>query len=76
MGATTEAADSEAEDQVPTGERQVSYGAAIDALDTLGPPRTERTAGEACGCSKVQRDPLAVERYVLEAETSQMRKER
>ena len=74
--ATAEAADSEAEDQLPTGERQVSHGAVIDALDPLGPPRTERAAGEARGCGKVQRDRLAVERHLLEAETSQMRKER
>ena len=75
-GTTAEAADLEAEDQLPTGEWQVSHGAAIDALDTLGPPRTERTAGEACRCSKVQRDRLAVEGDLLKAETSQVRKER
>ena len=67
---------SEAKDQLPTGEWQVSHGAEIDALDALGSPRTQRAAGEAVGCGKVQRDRLAVERHVLEAETSQVRKER
>jgi hypothetical protein len=73
---TSETADSEAEDQLPTGERQVSDRAVIAAVGTLGPPRTERAASEARGCGKVQRDALAVERHLLEAKTSQMREER
>jgi len=72
---TPKAADSEAENQLPTGERQISHGAVIDTLNALGSPCTERAAGETCGCSKVQRDCLAVECHVLEAETSQVRKE-
>jgi hypothetical protein len=48
----------------------------IDALDTLGSPCTERAASEPGGCGKVQRDRLAVERHLLEAETSYLRKER
>ena len=75
-GTTPEAADSEAENRLPTGEWQVSHGAVIDTLDTLGSERTERAAGEARGCGKVQRDRLAVERQVLDAESSQVRKER
>ena len=62
--------------QVPTGKRQVRDGAVIDALDALGPPCTERAAGEACRCGKVERDGLATERHLLEAKTSQMREER
>jgi hypothetical protein len=76
LGTTPEATDSEAEDQLPTGEREVSHGPVIDTLDAPGPPRTERAAGEACGCGKVQPDGLAVERHLLEAKTSQLRKER
>jgi hypothetical protein len=72
---TAKAADSQAKDQSPTGERQVSHGAVIDTLHALGPPRTERTAGEACGCGEVQGDRLDVERHMLDAETSQVRKE-
>jgi hypothetical protein len=58
------------------GERQIIDGTVIDALDALGLPRTQGAAGEACGCGKVQRDRLAAERYLLNAETSQMGKER
>ena len=73
---TSKAADSEAEDQLPTGERQVSDSAVIAAVDTLGPPRTERAASVARGCDKVQPDALAVERRLLEAKTGQMREKR
>ena len=74
-GATAEAADSEAEDQLPTGERRVSHGAVIDTLNALGSPCTERAAGEARGCGKVKCGRLVVERYALEAKTSHVRKE-
>lgn len=74
-GTTAEAADSEAEKQLPTGEWKVSHGAVIDTLDALGSPRPERAAGEARGRGQVQCDRLAVERHVLDAESSQVRKE-
>jgi hypothetical protein len=48
----------------------------IAAVDTLGPPHTERAAGAACSGSQVQPDGLAIERYLLETKTSQMREER
>jgi hypothetical protein len=73
---TTKAAHSETEDQLPTGDGQISDDAVLEAVDTLGPRRTERAVGEACRCRKVERDRLAVERHPLEAETSQMRAER
>jgi hypothetical protein len=44
-GIASEATDSEAENELPTSERQVSDGAVIDALDAPGPRRTDRTAG-------------------------------
>jgi hypothetical protein len=72
---TAKAPNSEAEDQAATGKRQVSHGAVIPAVDTLGPPLTERTSGATCGGSQVQPDGLALERYVLEAKTSQLRQE-
>jgi hypothetical protein len=74
--ATPETADPEAKYQLSPGDRQVSHGAVIVTLDLLGSPRTERAASEACGCGKVQGNRLGVERHLLEAEVSQMRKER
>jgi hypothetical protein len=70
LGHTPETADAEAKYQLSTGDRQISHSAVIGTLDPLGSPRAERAASEARGCGKVQRDRLAVERNVLEAEAS------
>jgi hypothetical protein len=73
---TPKTADAEPKAELPPGQRQVSHGPVIDTLDTLGPPRTKRAASETRGGGKVKRDRLAVECHLLEAEVSQMRKER
>jgi len=72
----SEATYSEAEDQAPSGQWQISDRAVIAAMDTSGPPPTQWATSTAPGSSPVQFDGLAVEHHLLKTKASQMRKER